>query len=193
MNAISLFSGAMGLDLGIEKAGFKIKVCVEMDKWAVETIKANTSIPVINRDINTVTTDEILEKAGLNKEEVTLVFGGPPCQAFSTAGKQRGLADFRGNVIIQFLRVVSEIHPPYFIFIRKSCHLSYVAVLYDSALTHNKHIVSGHSSADAICVRERQRDVFRKFFLYIVNNLHFPFKNPFIFAFQQTTFLNILP
>ena len=115
MNAISLFSGAMGLDLGIEKAGFKIKVCVEMDKWAVETIKANTSIPVINRDINTVTTDEILEKAGLNKEEVTLVFGGPPCQAFSTAGKQRGLADFRGNVIIQFLRVVSEIHPPYFI------------------------------------------------------------------------------
>ena len=115
MNAISLFSGAMGLDLGIERAGFHIRVCVEMDKWAVETIRANTDIPVIDRDINTVTTDEILATAGLTRDEVTLVVGGPPCQAFSTAGKQRGLADFRGNVIIQYLRVVSEIHPPYFI------------------------------------------------------------------------------
>ena len=41
-NAISLFSGAMGLDLGIERAGFDIRVCVEMDKWAVETIRSNT-------------------------------------------------------------------------------------------------------------------------------------------------------
>lgn len=115
MNAISLFSGAMGLDLGIERAGFTIRVCVEMDKWAVQTIKANTKIPVIDRDINTVTTDEILQTAGINKDEVTLVVGGPPCQAFSTAGKQRGLADFRGNVILQYLRVVSDIRPPYFI------------------------------------------------------------------------------
>ncbi|MBR6963022.1 MAG: DNA (cytosine-5-)-methyltransferase [Prevotella sp.] len=115
VNTISLFSGAMGLDLGIEKAGFNVRVCVEMDKWAVRTIKANTHIPVIERDINTVTTDEILNVAGLRKEDVTLVVGGPPCQAFSTAGKQRGLADFRGNVILQYLRVVTEIRPPYFI------------------------------------------------------------------------------
>lgn len=115
MNTVSLFSGAMGLDLGIEKAGFEIKVCVEMDKWAVETIKANTNIPVIDRDINLVPTDEILSTAGLDRKDVTLVVGGPPCQAFSTAGKQRGLADFRGNVILQYLRVVSEIRPPYFI------------------------------------------------------------------------------
>lgn len=114
-NALSLFSGAMGLDLGIERAGFRVRVCVEMDKWAVNTIKANTNIPVIDRDINTVTTDEILSTAGLKKDEVTLVVGGPPCQAFSTAGKQRGLADFRGNVILQFLRVVSDIRPPFFI------------------------------------------------------------------------------
>lgn len=115
MDAISLFSGAMGLDLGIEKAGFNIRACVEMDKWAVQTIRANTNIPVIDRDINTVSTDELLSVANLTKQDVTLVFGGPPCQAFSTAGKQRGLADFRGNVVIQFIRVVSEILPPYFI------------------------------------------------------------------------------
>lgn len=114
-NAISLFSGAMGLDLGIEKAGFNIRVCVEMDKWAAETIRKNTNIPVIEKDINLVSTKEILEVAGLKCEDVTLVVGGPPCQAFSTAGKQRGLADFRGNVIIQYLRVINEIRPSYFI------------------------------------------------------------------------------
>ena len=114
-NAISLFSGAMGLDLGIERAGFDIRVCVEMDKWAVETIHANTDIPVINADINNVSTEEILRVANLRQEDVTLVVGGPPCQAFSTAGRQRGLADFRGNVILQYLRVVSDIRPEYFI------------------------------------------------------------------------------
>ena len=114
-NTISLFSGAMGLDLGVEAAGFDIRVCVEMNKWAAKTIRRNTDIPVIEKDITEVTTAEILKAGGLEKEEVTLVIGGPPCQAFSTAGKQLGLADFRGNVIIQYLRVISEIKPKYFI------------------------------------------------------------------------------
>ncbi|BBI30767.1 DNA cytosine methyltransferase [Cohnella abietis] len=114
-NAISLFSGAMGLDLGIEKAGFDIRVCVEMDKLAAKTIVENSNIPVINKDINDVTTDEILKTASLKKEEVFLVVGGPPCQAFSTAGARRGLEDFRGNVISNYLRVIKEIEPQFFI------------------------------------------------------------------------------
>ena len=115
LNTISLFSGAMGLDLGVESAGFKICACVEMDKWAAQTIRRNTNIPVIEKDINQVSTDELLQTAGLKKEEVKLVIGGPPCQAFSTAGKQRGLADFRGNVITQYVRVITDIRPEYFI------------------------------------------------------------------------------
>lgn len=114
-NTISLFSVAMGLDLGIEKAGVKIRVCVEKDKWAAQTIRANTSIPVIERDINDVPTDEILAAAGIGRQDVTLVIGGPPCQAFSTAGKQKGFADFRGNVMLQYLRVVRDIMPEFFI------------------------------------------------------------------------------
>ncbi len=115
LKAISLFSGAMGLDLGIEKAGIDIKLCVELNKQAASTIRANTDIPVINRDITTVASAEILAEAGLKAGEVDLVVGGPPCQAFSTAGARRGLDDFRGNVIIQYLRVVSELKPKYFI------------------------------------------------------------------------------
>ncbi len=114
-NAISLFSGAMGLDLGIEAAGFKIKVCVEMNKYAAQTIRDNSQIPVIEEDINTVSSQKILDTAKLEKKDVTLVVGGPPCQAFSTAGKQRGFADFRGNLIIQYLRVIKDIRPQYFI------------------------------------------------------------------------------
>lgn len=115
LKAISLFSGAMGLDLGIEKAGIDIKLCVELNKQAASTIRNNTNIPVIDRDITTIPSSEMLEVADLKEGEVDLVVGGPPCQAFSTAGARRGLNDFRGNVIIQYLRVVSEIQPKYFI------------------------------------------------------------------------------
>ncbi|MBD5204278.1 MAG: DNA cytosine methyltransferase [Bacteroidales bacterium] len=115
LKAISLFSGAMGLDLGIEKAGIDIKLCVELNKQAASTIRNNTKIPVIDRDITTVPYTELLKVSGLKAGEVDLVVGGPPCQAFSTAGARRGLDDFRGNVIIQYLRVVSELQPKYFI------------------------------------------------------------------------------
>ena len=114
-NVVSLFSGAMGLDLGLEQAGLHTAVCVEMNKLACETIRENTSIPVIENDITKVTTEEILQTAKLKREDVFMVVGGPPCQAFSTAGKRLSLQDFRGNVIVNYLRVVEEIAPPYFI------------------------------------------------------------------------------
>lgn len=114
-NAISLFSGAMGLDLGVEKAGVNIKVCVEMNKWAANTIRKNTDIPVIEKNIMDVSASEILDVAGLSREDVFMIVGGPPCQSFSSAGKQRGLADERGNAITRYLHMVKEIRPQYFI------------------------------------------------------------------------------
>ncbi|MEK9157047.1 MAG: DNA cytosine methyltransferase [Patescibacteria group bacterium] len=115
MNAISLFSGAMGLDLGIERAGFRIRVCNEIDPIFAETIRLNTETPIICRDVNDVTAEDLLLAGGLKKEEVDLIFGGPPCQAFSTAGARRSLRDTRGNAILSFLRLVKDIKPKTFL------------------------------------------------------------------------------
>ncbi len=120
------------MDIGIENAGFHISVCVEFDKLACETIKLNTKTPLIPTDINKVTTKEILNAAGLKKNEVDLIVGGPPCQAFSTAGARRSMNDFRGNVIINYLRVVNEIRPKFFV-------LENVRGIYSSAI----HFVPG--------------------------------------------------
>lgn len=114
-NVVSIFSGAMGLDLGLEKAGLKVVVSVEMDKLACQTIRANSQIPVIENDINKVTTEEILTVAQVSKKDVFAVVGGPPCQAFSTAGKRLSLQDFRGNAIIRYLQIIEEISPECFI------------------------------------------------------------------------------
>jgi len=114
--AVSLFSGAMGLDLGIEKAGFEVLACVENDKDCVETIKLNRpKIKVYGEDINILDPLKILSDICKKPGDVTLVVGGPPCQSFSTAGKRMSFNDFRGNVIVRFLDYVGAIKPKYFI------------------------------------------------------------------------------
>lgn len=116
LKAISLFSGAMGLDLGLEQAGFDILACVENEKKCVETIAHNRpDVKLYPEDINNVDPLLILKDLGLRPGQVDLVAGGPPCQAFSTAGRRRSLDDFRGNVIVRFLDYVKAIQPRYFI------------------------------------------------------------------------------
>lgn len=113
---ISLFSGAMGLDLGLEQAGFQIVLAVECDVQAIATIKLNRpDLPVINRRIEDVTTTEILRMAGLKRGGEFVVSGGPSCQSFSTAGQRRSLGDPRGGLFRHFVRVVEEAQPKFFI------------------------------------------------------------------------------
>jgi len=78
--AISLFSGAGGLDLGLEAAGFDIRVALEIDNDCVSTLRRNRDWPVIDRCIHEVPSREILLKAGIEAEEADLLVGGPPCQ-----------------------------------------------------------------------------------------------------------------
>lgn len=115
MNAISLFSGAMGLDLGIEMAGFKIRVCNEIDPVFTQTIQNNSMSPVICDDIKNVSADDLLKISKMKKNEVDLICGGPPCQAFSTAGARRSINDERGNAILSYLRIVNDIQPKTFL------------------------------------------------------------------------------
>jgi DNA (cytosine-5)-methyltransferase 1 len=115
ISGISLFSGAMGLDIGLEQAGVHIYSCVEQDPFAVETIRHNRpNIAVIDRDITTVSGKEILKNVPKGKNIDTIV-GGPPCQAFSVFGKRHGLKDKRGAVILDYLRLVEEIQPTTFL------------------------------------------------------------------------------
>lgn len=114
---ISLFSGAGGLDIGFERAGFSIAVAIEIDPSCCDTLKTNRpDLPIINRDITGVSSEEILTTAELRPLEAALVIGGPPCQSFSLAGLRKGLDDERGKLLFEFVRVVRETLPFGFVF-----------------------------------------------------------------------------
>lgn len=117
--SISLFTGAFGLDLGLEKAGFEVMACVEKDANCVKTILANrTSLRdrIIENDINKVPVKKILSIAGLKRGQTFLVAGGPPCQPFSTVGRRESISSKEGNLFHKFLEIVWEIYPKCFIF-----------------------------------------------------------------------------
>ncbi|TAE85548.1 MAG: DNA cytosine methyltransferase [Oscillatoriales cyanobacterium] len=123
---ISLFAGAYGLDLGLEKAGFQTVSLVEIEPDATKTISLNRphlSPCAVPRDIGQVNAETLLQEAGkilgldrpLRSNEVDLVTGGPPCQPFSTAGKRGSVGDPRGSLFMDFIRIVDEIKPRFFI------------------------------------------------------------------------------
>lgn len=113
---ISLFSGAGGMDIGFEAAGFSTAVAVEIDKSCCDTLRINKpDLPIINQDITTVSTKDILDVGGLKPLEAALVIGGPPCQSFSLAGKRQGMDDKRGRLVLEFMRIVREALPLCFV------------------------------------------------------------------------------
>jgi DNA (cytosine-5)-methyltransferase 1 len=115
MAFVSLFSGAMGLDLGLERAGFHPAICVEKDPEAVKTIQLNRpDLPVL-KDITEISGTDIRRVAQLEEDDIDLVAGGPPCQAFSVFGKRGGLEDSRGRLLWEFVRIVDELQPHTFI------------------------------------------------------------------------------
>lgn len=127
--AISLFSGAGGFDLGMEAAGFTTRLCTDIDFHSCQTLQNNKDALANNpqhpflshavikqKNIKEYSTDEILKDAGLKKEDVSLVYGGPPCQSFSVFGQRKGMEDPRGTLLWDYLRVIREIEPACFIF-----------------------------------------------------------------------------
>ncbi len=113
-DVISLFSGAMGLDIGLEKAGLNVVIGQDFEPACVETMEANKR-KVLGGDIRNIAPDTILELTGLHKGEPFLICGGPPCQPFSTAGKRLGINDPRGSLFMDFIRMIDCIRPRFFI------------------------------------------------------------------------------
>lgn len=146
---LSFFSGAMGLDLGIEQAGFQCLLACEVDKHARQTIQQNKHDMALIGDIRNYDAESIMTNAGLKLgDKVDLIVGGPPCQAFSTAGKRKSFEDERGNVFLKFIDIAMEIKPEYFV-------IENVRGLLSSPLKHRPH--NQRTSDDAPLSDEEQK------------------------------------
>lgn len=112
--ALSFFSGAMGLDIGMEQGGIKALLACEFNKYCRMTINKNRPEMALIGNINNYSPEEILRMAKIPAgKKIDVIFGGPPCQAFSTAGARRALADERGNVFLRYIEIVKELKPTY--------------------------------------------------------------------------------
>ena len=107
MNLISLFWGAGGLDLGFEKAGFKVVAANEYDKTIWETYEKNHNTNLIKEDICTIPSLKFPDCDG--------IIGGPPCQSWSEAGSLKGIDDPRGQLFYQYIRILKDKQPKFFL------------------------------------------------------------------------------
>ena len=108
-NILSLFSGAGGLDLGFEKAGFNVAIANEFDKDIWETFKVNhPNTRLIKGDIRKLSLDDI----DIN---IDGIIGGPPCQSWSEAGSMKGINDDRGKLFYEYIRILKGLKPKFFL------------------------------------------------------------------------------
>lgn len=109
MNIISLFSGCGGLDLGFEKAGFNVVVANEFDKNIWETFKVNhQNTKLIEGDIRNIKEEDL-------PDNVDGIIGGPPCQSWSEAGSLKGIDDDRGKLFYEYIRILKDKQPKFFL------------------------------------------------------------------------------
>ena len=113
MNVISLFSGCGGLDLGFERAGFNVPVANEFDSSIFETFKINhPNTHLIEGDVRQISKDDITP---FITGEVDGIIGGPPCQSWSEAGSLRGINDARGQLFYDYIRILKDFKPKFFL------------------------------------------------------------------------------
>ena len=114
--AMGLFSGAGGLDIGLEAAGFRIALAVERDAVCCETLRANHRWTVVEKELEATTPHELLKAAKLRKRRVDLISAGPPCQPFSKSANWspnglRRLRDPRASVLYDLMDIIDYVLP----------------------------------------------------------------------------------
>lgn len=131
--ALSFFTGAGGLDIGFVKAGFDIKLSVEIEEKYCSTLTENhPTWNVKQGDIQDYNKDRVYKEANLQEgEEVDVMIGGSPCQSFSTAGKRKAFDDPRGKAMIKYAELIKEIQPKAFL-------IENVRGLLSASLKHRK-------------------------------------------------------
>ena len=111
-SAVSLFSGAGGMDIGVGRAGFKTVCAIESDPHCAATLRRNAPRKVVwQADVRVVDPQRLLDVLGFQPGEVGLLHGGPPCQPFSQIGKRAGMGDPRGALIFEVLRFARVVRP----------------------------------------------------------------------------------
>jgi DNA (cytosine-5)-methyltransferase 1 len=134
---VSFFAGARGLDIGLEQAGLECIAANEYDRSACETIRTNVpNLKLYDEDVRLVTPERLAADLGMQPGELFAIVGGPPCQAFSTAGRRMGLNDQRGNVFLHFLDLIDKLRPKYAVF-------ENVRGLLSAPMSHRPHVERG--------------------------------------------------
>jgi DNA (cytosine-5)-methyltransferase 1 len=116
LSAVSLFTGAGGMDVGLIQAGFNIRASVEIDPHCCDTlreavIKEKRTTKIIEEDIRKIEPKDLLKNLQLKAGELDLLCGGPPCQSFSQIGKQKALDDERGLLLFEIVRFAKVLKP----------------------------------------------------------------------------------
>lgn len=111
--AISLFSGAGGLDIGLQMAGIETVASIELDKHCANTLRNNTDSMIFEGDVRNLDPLSILNATGLST--IDILHGGPPCQPFSQIGARKGLGHRDGFLLFELVRWVEALNPKIFI------------------------------------------------------------------------------
>ena len=110
---VDSFCGAGGLGLGLKRAGFKILLSFDIDKKCINTFAANKkyfSHPAMTADITDMLGGRLLEECGLQRGELFLLAGGPPCQGFSIQRRGSDI-DERNQLVLKYGQLIKEVYP----------------------------------------------------------------------------------
>ena len=111
-SALSLFSGAGGMDIGVDQAGFKTVCAIDFDPHCANTLRRNARQKTVwNIDVRALDAGRLRDILNMNEGELGLLHGGPPCQPFSQIGKRDGVRDPRGMLVFEMVRFTEAFRP----------------------------------------------------------------------------------